>query len=389
MLVFEVAVHVAAEEVVVDFLHPKFARLDTEGKQLLSEYAKAFPKIMDFYENIRIDSTVTTIDNLSEKSLRTLKIIGESQSLNEIEFQDLVERATRSEKQYATRHRLADKYSRIDGIVNHPVLPSMRSKLPPELSQRDFIQETEITLFTPTMGYQFSKNDPRNQYYSLNVRRDISNPNGKGIAVTVMYFDVAPFGSEGMSFWDTLFQCPPLIEGKPYQVVEYVRQKVIGGEQIVEIRLVSSRHLDSNPEDIRGEIRLCRDTWVVRETYAKTLGITSGNIGWIRTLCTYDEVFDGVPLLKTYQRSSGDYDKETQEEKLTRQMFCEVTKIIPGPPDLSEFDVAQFLPPDVNIGEITPITFARLTTGRIVGIVIGVVLIILGIYLKIRDARKR
>ena len=158
----------------------------------------------------------------------------------------------------------------------------------------------------------------------------------------------------------------------------------------MEIRLVSSRYLDSNPDDIRGVIRLYRDSWVVKETFGRTQVISPGKffgaIDWIRSSCTYDGIADGVPILKTYQRYSGGYNKETQEENIEQHILCEITHIVPGPPDLSEFDVAQFLPPGVKIGEATePVTFARLSAARIAAIVVGIVMIIIGIYLKIRS----
>ena len=361
MLIFGVTVHIVAEEIVIDFAHPKFALLDEEGKNLLSEYAKAYPKIKEIYENMQMNVTVKTVNNHSEESLQTLRKIGESQGLNEADLREFIERSlSPPETLYEIRRRVSDgsnEYSRIDKMVNHPVTSSIRAKLPPELAKQDFIQETEMTLFTPTMGYQLSKNDPRKQHFSLNVRRDFRNPNVGGITVEVLYFDRAPFfGSSGyISLEETLFQSTPLNDEKSYPVVEYVQQKEINGEQIVEIKVISSMHLDSNPDNVHGEIRLSRDSWVAKETFVRSQVVSPGKyfgeIDWVRTSCTYDGVIDGVPLMKTYRRSSGDYDKETQEEKQNRQIHCVVTKIVPGPPDLSEFDVAQFLPPNTKIGD--------------------------------------
>lgn len=355
MCILVITVHVAAGEIAVDFAHPKFARLDADGKKLVSEYAKTYPKIKEFYDNMRMDVTVKTMDVLSEKSLQTLKKIGESRGLNEMEYKELIERASHTEKLYEMRHRVSEKYSRIDRKQNHPVTPSVRAKLPHELSQLDYLQESVITLLTPTMGYQLSRNDPRNQYFSLNVKQDFTKSNNGGVEIEVLYFDGAAFSSEATPLEEILFQCPPAIDGVPYRVVEYVQQKEIAGEQVVEIRLVSSRHLDSNPDNIHGIIRLYRDSWVVKDAFSRTQIVSPGKyfgeIGWIRTSCTYDGELNGVPIMRTYQRYSGDFDKETQEEKLARQIHCEVTKLVPGPPDLSEFDVAQFLPPGAEIGK--------------------------------------
>ena len=92
-----------------------------------------------------------------------------------------------------------------------------------------------------------------------------------------------------------------------------------------------------------------------------------------------------MPLLSCYQQDYGVYDTdEAQTERIVRQVRYEVTNLIPGPVDLSEFDVAQFLPPGVEIG----VTAAEFSRGRIVAIISGIMLIILGVYLKIRFSRK-
>ena len=251
VLLFGVTTSVSTEEIVIDFTHPKFEQLDAEGKKLLSEYAKVYPKIKDFYENIRMDATVKRTHNSSEESLRSLRSRLESQGLSETEIGDVITRSRQSEKQYEVRYRRSDAYCRVDEKVPHPVTLSVRAKLPPEFSQQDFVQEAIVSLFTPTMEYQLSKNDPRKQYFSLSAKRDIRKPDVKGIAIEVMYFDRAPFSaSGGTSLGELLFQCPPLVEGVPYSVIEYIRQNEVGGEQIVEIRLSSSWHLNSNPDDI-------------------------------------------------------------------------------------------------------------------------------------------
>ena len=389
VLFFGVTASVVADEIVIDFTHPKFARLDAEGRKLLSEYAKVYPSIRNFYENMRMDVTVKKVNYLSEQNLQSMRSMWESEGLDETEIEDRMERSGQSDKQYEIRYRLSEGYRRLDEKVSHPVTPSIRPKLPAELSRLDFIQETGVTLFTPKMGYQLSRNDPLKQYFSLNVRRDLKNPNTKSITTEAIYFDVAPFFSEYTPLGEILFQSPPLVAERPYRVIEYVQQKEIVGKHIVEVRCVLSTYLDANPDSIHRVVRLCRDSWVAKETFVRTRmaspGEHFGKINWVHTLCTYDGMHEGIPLLKTYQRSNGDYNKETQEEIMTRQILAEVTHLVPGPPDLSEFDVAQFLPPGVKVGEITP---ARLSTARIVTIVISIILIILGIYLKIRNARK-
>jgi hypothetical protein len=384
MLFFGITLQViTADEIVVDFADPMFARLDAEGKRLLSEYARTYPKIKSFYENIRMDVNVGNASNPSENDLEFLRSNLRSKGLNEDEIEDVVARSKQMERQYEIRYRLSEKYARIDTKVYHPVVASARIDLPSGGLPRGFVSETGITLFTPTMGYQLSKNDPSKQYFALNAKRDVTKPNVEDLATAVMYFDVAPFSSDYLPLENIIFQCPPLIKGKPY-VVEYVRQREIDSEPVVEIRVARTDFTD-----VFREIKLDKNSWVVLDVYSRVeVPHSSGKneIRWDRSVCTYDGAVDGVPLLKTYQRVFGNYNKDTQAESIAGQMQCEVTKIVPGPVDLSEFDVAQFLPPDVKIGEVMP---AQLSSARIATIVIGIILVIFGIYLKLQKTKER
>ena len=385
---FAVTLCAAAEEVVIDFAHPMFAQLDAEGKELLSEYAKVYPQIKNFYENMRMDVNVKKTSYPSEKSLESLRSVLRSKGLGEDEIKDMAARSGQTDMHYEVRYRQPDGYARVDTMINHRVTNYARSKLPPgspllKFSAGDVVQDIGVVLLTPTMGYRLSKSDPLKQYYSLNIKRDMKSPDSKDdIGLSIIYFDTAPFSSNDTPLEEIVFRCPPLIKGKPY-IVEYVRQKEIDGEQVVEIR--TSR---ADFTDTFREIKLDRNSWCVKEIYCRTgLTLSSGEeeVRWYREACTYGGIVDGMPLLKTYRMSFGKYDKNAQEDKIIGQMSCEVTNLIPGPPDLSEFDVAQFLPPGIKIGkDISPAHFSPI---RIAAIVIGLTLFILGIYMRLRRAR--
>jgi hypothetical protein len=359
-----------------------FARLDAEERRLLSEYARAYPKIRSFYENVRMDVRVGRTNFPSEESLGALRSDLRSQGLHDNEVEDVIGRSIQMEQQYELRYRLRDGYVRIDTKVGQHVVATHDGR-PSEPPKRVFVEEVGVTLCTPTMGYQLSKNDPSKQFFSLNAKR-----NPESFPVPVLYFDNAPFSSNGRSLGAFVFRCPPAIQGKPY-VVEYVRQREIDGEQVVEIRVARTDYTD-----IFREITLYKDSWVVKEVYHRTGEILPNGeirgIGWDRDVCTYNGVADGMPFLNTYQRSAGYYDKDTREEITTQQMFAEVTYLAHGPPDLPEFDVAQFLPPEVDFGTVAPAVTPEggLSAVRIAAIVIGVILMILGIYMKIRGLKK-
>ena len=391
VLFFGVTFYVAAGEVVVNFADPVFVHLDIEGKGLLSEYVKVYPKIKDFYRDLRIDVDVIEEHYPSEASLRVARAGLEKASLSQDRIEEQINQwrsaPVRTERQYEVRYR-ADGYTRVDKQMNRSeamvflVAPS-KGSLPQKIP--DLIPTIYVTLLTPTMGYALSKDgSPSRQYFSLNAKRDLNNPKANDIELPLMYFDSAPFCVNRTPLEEVVFQRPPSIKGVPY-VVNYVRQKEIDGEQIVEIKTSPV-----NLPDVFGEIWIDRHSWGVKQTHVRSKVISPGDsfgeIRWNRETCTYDGMVDGVPLLKTYQRSFGTYDPETQEETMSWKYSFKVTKIVPGPPDLSEFDVAQFLPPGVKIGK--DIGFSRFTAFRIACIVIGVIIIIWGIYLRIRNARK-
>jgi len=85
------------------------------------------------------------------------------------------------------------------------------------------------------------------------------------------------------------------------------------------------------------------------------------------------QIKNGIPLLSKHHEETGIYDTDdAQTERLIQQVQWEVTKLVPGPVALSEFDVAQFLQP------------AWLFATKIAAVVIAIALICLGIYMKIR-----
>jgi hypothetical protein len=138
-------------------------------------------------------------------------------------------------------------------------------------------------------------------------------------------------------------------------------------------------HVDSSPGQVSAwKVKLLRNAWVIKEEYYQ--GWTqSGMKHWRNCTCTYGNKKDGVPLLTNYESNYGRFDPDGTE-RIVQKIQYEVTQLIPGAVDLSEFDVYQFLPPKVKIGEIKP---AGLSCYHIAGIAIGIILILLGIYLKV------
>jgi hypothetical protein len=130
-------------------------------------------------------------------------------------------------------------------------------------------------------------------------------------------------------------------------------------------------------------ITLSQQTWGVVKTYFES-EIPSGEKYWKATCCYYEDTKDDIPLLRGYHIDFG-YFGDNGEMLVVKRDEYEVTQLIPGPPDLSEFDVYQFLQPGVKIGEITTASF---TPARIAAIVIGVILVVIGLYLRLRRVNK-
>ena len=387
VLFFGITFHATAGEIIINFSDPMFAKLDAEGKKLLSEYARAYPKIRGFYENMRMDMDIRNTSYRSEKDLESLTSALRSEGQNEDEIRDVIARSGKADVQHEVRYRQLDGYARVDTKVERRITSSVLDKLPsgsplPSFVHGGVVQDVEVVLLTPEMSYQLSKRDPSKQYFALNAKRNPDSPNAEDIGLPLMYVDTAPFCEDADPLEKVIFDCPPLLKGKPY-IVEYVKQMEVEGERVVMVKCSRADLIDSFRE-----IRLDRNFGVVKETYSRG-GVTfpdgKREIRWTRETCTYDGMVDGIPLLKTYQRSSGIFDQSSQEEMITRQMMCEVTNLIPGPVDLSEFDVAQFLPPNVKIRELS---WSPLSPARIAGMVIGTLLFMIGIYLKIRSMRK-
>jgi len=346
----------------IDFDNPIFSRLDEGGKNVLSEYAKVYPKIKKFYGNIRMDVTEKMYRFTADKEMSRYIPLNSP---------PILEREELFEVRYNTR----DGDTRDGGFARVD-------------SQIKFLQEAifsqkyprQINLVTPEAGYVLSKRNSRNPFYSLVTKRD-QDKFMRTIGVKVLEFDTAPF-SVGPMQMENLFFKPPFFAKDNYFVIS-ARYLEDQNEQFVE--LVSRIDNPDRPDWPNVWIvRLCREKWVVKDAFYR--GWTRGGPYCHRYQYVYDGEFEGIPLLASYQRNCANYDTdESQTEELIQQIRWEVTKLIPGPPDLSEFDVVQFLPPGAKIGEITSGGFSA---ARIAAIVIGILLIIFGVYLRMRCSTK-
>lgn len=348
----------------IDFTDPIFSKLNEEEKDIIKEYSKAYPKIRTFYGNIRMDVT--------EKIFRTTAS-KEPLTYIPLNLPPILE----SEELLEARYNLRDGYfyRRIDSQINFRLADS--SEIHGKNIQVYYAKE--ISLLTPKKGYSLSKNNPNSQFYSLSAKQE-----PVGFRFVARGFDTAPFSVGPILMEDLFFRRARYIDkNTPYFVVSarYIEDEQEG--QIVELVSWTDR-IKSPSRPGTWTVRLLRSSWLIKDVLEQGMS-GAGTKYWKRFRCEYNGEFEGMPLLTSYQIDVGIYDTdEAQTERTVQQIRYNVTKIVPGPVDLSEFDVAQFLPPGVKIGEVT----TGLSTARIVAIVIGVILVIYGIYLKIRSARR-
>ena len=319
----------------IDFSDPIFSRLDGEGKNVLNEYAKVYPKIKKFYGNIRMD--------VAEKMYRP--VTGKD-SLT------ILEREESFEVRYNTRDgdTRGGGFARVDSQIQFLLVDDFA--LLGRIIQPKLNHTRQINLITPEAGYTLTKNKSDEPFYSLGAKRD-HDAFMRTIGVKVLQFDTAPF-SAGALLLENLFFKPPYF-GKDAYFVTSARYTEDQDGQFVELESC----IDRSSSTLRSSVwvvRLRRENWVVHDVFYQ--GWTAGGKYWHRYRCLYDGEFEGMPLLSSYQQDCGIYDTDgARKESLEQQIRYDVTQIIPGPPDLSEFDVAQFLPPDVHIGEgIAPAT---------------------------------
>jgi hypothetical protein len=339
-----------------------YSKLNEEGKKLLTEYAEVYPQIKSFYRNIRLDVSCKyyryTEDNKHEKYLPQ----GTPSVLDRGELYEIRYNSTSADWVFAR--------------VDSREIPSPRSDVNQDAQESI---RNRVTLRTPAMAYILSKNNSKNQYYSLNLKRNY-NDFAKEKGIVVLEFDTAPYASGGrlleeLFFNNTVSDIYRSIGESGGYVIDSIKGIEYDGERMVEIR--------SHTKDTEWIVRLSRDTWVVKELDYLTT-VQSGKC-WKKRVATYRKTHEGMPLLSNYRIDNGRFNPDGKKQ-ITQQVQYEVTQLIPGAVDLSEFDVYQFLPPKAKIGEIKP---AGLSCCRIAGIAIGIILILLGIYLKIRAARKK
>ncbi|MDR0705569.1 MAG: hypothetical protein LBF88_11350 [Planctomycetaceae bacterium] len=120
--------------------------------------------------------------------------------------------------------------------------------------------------------------------------------------------------------------------------------------------------------------------WVMLEGFMVGCDRKGNPTVHMKTNCEYDGVIDGVPRLKKYVTANYLLDGT-----LEKSQTFNVTEFTFGDPPLSVFDTKQFLP-STDVDRLLRNNDFSWTRG--VALSIGVLLIIIGLFLKIRQNRK-
>ncbi|MDR2644305.1 MAG: hypothetical protein LBC74_16105 [Planctomycetaceae bacterium] len=320
-----------------------FAELNKEQKDLLVEYCQNYNKIVEFYrDNVTMYATRKTKRYFDWKNTKN----------NEIDFftedrEPIVEESGSWEYRSNTGKYFCAKETTESGI-NH------------------------IFLITPERNYLLDKRSLDTVHYS--VAKESSSPIEDFIMPSLedVAFSMIPFSNDGIALKYILFQKPPYASK---HIIKDIVTKNSNGYNVVEVNLFT---VGSKNKEILSHLVFLRDHfWVLLEYNTElpqddTLRLIQNE---------YDQLErDKMPLLKSSVMTS---TKLLDKTKRYRRYECDVTKIIAGPAPLSEFDVAQFLPPGSRVG----IKTAYFSPIRILAIFVGFAFLIISILLKIKSQK--
>ncbi|GHT21706.1 hypothetical protein FACS189419_03030 [Planctomycetales bacterium] len=321
----------------IDFTDKIYSRLDSQGKAILSDYAKAYPQIKNFYCNLRMDvveELYRVVPSFSAPNDAPMTLLWKKQY--KVRYNDVI-----GDTKLVKPDTSVPLYGRIDIQYLFQYVPegSEVNREPPQKPRPE-----TVALYTPTTCYEFSRHK-ENQYYVLNKKRKAGVE-----GYQALYFDKAPYSNYGGTDLEhIILSSESLARNRKYPFyIEYVKTVNKQGRELVEIRSLADKDGkdgQSNPFSI---YTFFKDTFVVDSLYS--CHKENGKQHWRRMTCTYSGEKNGIPLLESVEKTSGVFGNDAPEKKEipTERTVWKITNIIPGPVPLAEFEVAQFLPPEAK-----------------------------------------
>ncbi|MDR1385054.1 MAG: hypothetical protein LBJ67_14570 [Planctomycetaceae bacterium] len=324
----------AEERRAIDFSDSMFKNLSSLQQLMLSEFQENYITLEKYYYNMRCDC--------SEKFSLFFK-----QENNTLIYLPINSEPIIAYTRLWEYRSSEGKYFRLDYNDN-----KIKERLTLELA-------------TPKERYLLRKK--KNQkYYSIERKKKENIP--EELPAEFSVFPLMAFSETGLKLEYLLFQKPI------YASICTIEDIVIHpSEDDGDLAIITMMATSKSGGDVHYKFVFLRDYfWVLKEvvvTMEEEIRTTSNQ---------YQKLVKGqIPLLK----SSVIETQSIDGKKKYNIHEYEITKIIPGSVDLSEFDVAQFLPPQAKIGEITPAYFSWFI---ITCILLGVLLMILGTYMKLK-----
>ncbi|MCP4673988.1 MAG: hypothetical protein GY854_00395 [Deltaproteobacteria bacterium] len=320
-----------------------FSRLSQEEKALLQEYCGCFLKLKAFYDNVTIEAHEELL--IRPRSKDGIFAPTANADLVLARVRDYTFRADGS----------GDRY-RMDGTDYDATDPTKAI-------------EAKIGLMNPDGQYVFQRNPTTGKYY---LRLFGKNKAEGLVQLSAYVFPAAPF----------TFLATPLdeyvLQDQPGVIIDKVELQHDSGEELVEIAR-SYRQEDRWSECV---LRFYRErSWALKDIqfegaiWARGKVIEDRQSAKIQT-CFYDGEQDGIPLLKSCSIECSARDVASNALKTTRRQDFEIRSLTPGPPAQSLFDDEVILG-NKKVGELVALSWPRAAI-----IIVSVLLVIVGIYLK-------
>ncbi|MDR1479597.1 MAG: hypothetical protein LBJ00_11720 [Planctomycetaceae bacterium] len=325
----------------IDWSCPMYSKLDENQRQLLREYRDSYVKLLGSVDNVTMLVKETRLEFFRQEG-------HEQVALSEGDDPIIAQKV---EWEYRSSGGL---YYRVDS--NNPSA-----------------QDNEILLVTPQDIHFLVKQEPSAKYFSLKgitKRRDKDKMEIED-TISNIVFPIIPFSTSGVKLHYYLFQKPPFADRCVIDNIVVNHQQ----QSNESVTITTTATGKKNQKVVRYEYVFLRNyQWVVTEINCAT----DKRIEEIRN--EYQHFVKGkIPCLK---RSISTTRNPDTKAKYSATEY-EITKVIPGPVPLQEFEVSRFLPPGTTVG----IKTAVFSWFRIFCIIAGLLLLIVSIYLKIRFAR--
>jgi hypothetical protein len=325
----------------IDESNPMYAKLDDLQMSLLREYRDNYVKLTDFYYNATVSA--------SEKEYVFFnrvdgKLVFLPEGAEPIAFASC-------DWEYRSN---GCEYYRIEKTTG-----------PPEFT----VPRRVILLVSPQKFYALEKPKPESRYYSIHLEGRKPGENDPSIDTC---FQTLPFNDGCMQLKYLLFQKPHHAEKSSIESITKRKDPNLG--EVVTVEMVDTAKTGGA---VRSRFVFLRDYfWVLTEV------VVSQRSSTYTVTNKYKNLVKGeIPLIESSTKVRVTPDGKNKY----RTVEFKIKKIQPGPAPLSEFDVAQFLPPNTHIG-IKTVVF---TVTRIILIVAGLLMLIISIYLKIKFAKKQ